>query len=148
MVSGVWRRFLNEYFFMRIFSNDRMEFLLKDGLFFMRFLSMENERSVFRDAKTIRLFKEKLREAELMSKIFCCQSLFYRGAFWLELWFSPVRVLRFLRWSSQRFLLQCMLTVYTAYRNYFRRLRYILKLNYGFVLSAWLSHYSITNCRK
>nr|EMN20423.1 transposase PF05598 domain protein [Leptospira santarosai serovar Arenal str. MAVJ 401] len=81
MVSGVWRRFLNEYFFMRIFSNDRMEFLLKDRLFFTRFLRMENERSVFPDAKTIRLFKEKLREAELMSKIFCCQSLLEKNGF-------------------------------------------------------------------
>ncbi|EMM76633.1 hypothetical protein LEP1GSC070_1643 [Leptospira santarosai str. AIM] len=42
---------------------------------------MENERSVFPDAKTIRLFKEKLREAELMSKIFCCQSLLEKNGF-------------------------------------------------------------------
>ncbi|MDI7227726.1 IS5/IS1182 family transposase [Leptospira santarosai] len=51
-------------------SDDRMEFLLKDRLSFMRFLGMKNERSVFPDAKTIWLFKEKLREAELMPKIF------------------------------------------------------------------------------
>ncbi|MDI7186071.1 IS5 family transposase [Leptospira santarosai] len=51
-------------------SDDRMEFLLKDRLSFMRFLGMKNERSVFPDAKTIWLFKEKLKEAELMPKIF------------------------------------------------------------------------------
>ncbi|MDI7219674.1 transposase [Leptospira santarosai] len=51
-------------------SDDRMEFLLKDRLSFMRFLGMKTERSVFPDAKTIWLFKEKLKEVELMPKIF------------------------------------------------------------------------------
>nr|WP_244894507.1 transposase [Leptospira alexanderi] len=39
-------------------SDDRIGFLLKDRLSFMRFLGMKNERSVFPDAKTIWLFKK------------------------------------------------------------------------------------------
>ncbi|MDL5246464.1 transposase [Leptospira weilii] len=56
--------------FLNNLSDDRMEFLLKDRLSFMRFLGMKNERSVFPDSKTIWLFKEKLKSADLMPKIF------------------------------------------------------------------------------
>jgi IS5 family transposase len=51
-------------------SDDKMEFLIKDRLSFMRFLGFQTDKPIFPDAKTIWHFKEQLKEKGLMKKIF------------------------------------------------------------------------------
>lgn len=51
-------------------SDDKMEFLIKDRLSFMRFLGFQEDKPVFPDAKTIWHFKEQLKEKGILEKIF------------------------------------------------------------------------------
>jgi len=51
-------------------SDDRMEFQIRDRLSFMRFLGFQTEKAIFPDAKTIWLFKEKLKDSKILEKLF------------------------------------------------------------------------------
>lgn len=51
-------------------SDDKMEFLIKDRLSFMRFLGFQTDKPTFPDAKTIWYFKEQLKEKGILNEIF------------------------------------------------------------------------------